>query len=203
MGVNELTSLELESCNDMEFLTVITRDQGQSVVFSNLVTLDILHMASLKGLCYGLSPTRFLQNLKQVIIKYCQQLQVIFQIDELSEKMQRQIPLLSNLTILNLDSLPNLESIWKLEPSHKEIVSLTRLKVVTISDCNKLETIFPACLAQNMLHLQELNIRRCDRLEQVIGFVQEEEIIEVRIPILSKLFNLLNCFSFFIASFQG
>ncbi|KAH1030302.1 hypothetical protein J1N35_046035 [Gossypium stocksii] len=183
MGVNELTSLELESCNDMEFLTVITRDQGQSVVFSNLVTLDILHMASLKGLCYGLSPTRFLQNLKQVIIKYCQQLQVIFQIDELSEKMQRQIPLLSNLTILNLDSLPNLESIWKLEPSHKEIVSLTRLKVVTISDCNKLETIFPACLAQNMLHLQELNIRRCDRLEQVIGFVQEEEIIENDCPL--------------------
>ncbi|XP_052486477.1 probable disease resistance protein At4g27220 [Gossypium raimondii] len=37
MGVNELTSLELESCKDMEFLTDITRDQGPTVAFSNLV----------------------------------------------------------------------------------------------------------------------------------------------------------------------
>ncbi|KAB2086332.1 hypothetical protein ES319_A04G023900v1 [Gossypium barbadense] len=157
MGVNELTSLKLQSCNDMEFLTVITRDQGPSVAFSNLVELDIKSMVSLKGLCYGLSPTSFLQNLKQV---------------------QCQILLLSNLTILNLDSLPNLESIWKLEPSHQEIVSLTRLKVVTISNCTKLETIFSPCLALSMLHLQELTISYCYRLEQVIGFVQEEEIIE-------------------------
>ncbi|KAG8492559.1 hypothetical protein CXB51_009970 [Gossypium anomalum] len=162
MGVNELTSLKLQSCNDMEFLTVITRDQGQSVAFSNLVELDIQRMVSLKGLCYGLSPTRFLQNLKQVIIKYCQELQVIFQIDELSEK--------------------------KLEPSHQEIVSLTRLKVVTISDCNKLKTIFTACLAQSMLHLQELTIRCCNRLEQVIGFVQEEEIIESSINFMTPFF---------------
>ncbi|XP_040966688.1 probable disease resistance protein At4g27220 isoform X4 [Gossypium hirsutum] len=182
MGVNELTSLELESCYDMEFLTVITRDQGPSVAFSNLVELYIQSMGSLKGLCYGHSPTRFLQNLKQVIIKKCEQLQVIFQIDELSEKVQCQIPLLSNLTILNLDSLPNLESIWKLNPSHQEIVSLTRLKVVTISGCDKLKTIFTTCQALSMLHLQELTIRYCDKVEQVIGFVQEEEIIENDCP---------------------
>ncbi|KAL1174606.1 hypothetical protein V6Z11_A04G026100 [Gossypium hirsutum] len=189
MGVNELTSLELESCYDMEFLTVITRDQGPSVAFSNLVELYIQSMGSLKGLCYGHSPTRFLQNLKQVIIKKCEQLQVIFQIDELSEMVQCQIPLLSNLTILNLDSLPNLESIWKLNPSHQEIVSLTRLKVVTISGCDKLKTIFTTCQALSMLHLQELTIRYCDKVEQVIGFVQEEEIIEVDEIYVSNMKN--------------
>ncbi|XP_040966687.1 probable disease resistance protein At4g27220 isoform X3 [Gossypium hirsutum] len=119
MGVNELTSLELESCYDMEFLTVITRDQGPSVAFSNLVELYIQSMGSLKGLCYGHSPTRFLQNLKQVIIKKC---------------------------------------------------------------CDKLKTIFTTCQALSMLHLQELTIRYCDKVEQVIGFVQEEEIIENDCP---------------------
>ncbi|KAK5834324.1 hypothetical protein PVK06_018201 [Gossypium arboreum] len=193
MGVNELTSLELESCYDMEFLTVITRDQGPSVAFSNLVELYIQSMGSLKGLCYGLSPTRFLQNLKQVIIKKCEQLQVIFQIDELSEKVQCQIPLLSNLTILNLDSLPNLESIWKLNPSHQEIVSLTRLKVVTISGCDKLKTIFTTCQALSMLHLQELTIRYCDKVEQVIGFVQEEEIIENHCWPKLETLDIVNC----------
>ncbi|KAG4204010.1 hypothetical protein ERO13_A04G022000v2 [Gossypium hirsutum] len=196
MGVNELTSLKLQSCDDMEFLTVITRDQGPSVALCNLVELNIRSMVSLKGLCFGLSPTRFLQNLKQVIIKYCQQLQVIFQINELSENVQCQIALLSNLAILNLDLLPNLESIWKLEPSHQEIVSLTRLKVVTISNCDKLKTIFSPCLSQSMLHLQELTISYCDKVEQVIGFVQEEEIIELT---ATALLNFKYLFSKFTA----
>ncbi|TYH74843.1 hypothetical protein ES332_D05G431400v1 [Gossypium tomentosum] len=54
-GVNELTSLKLSSCKDMEFLIDITSDQGPTVVFSNLVKLNIHNMVSLKGLCYGLS----------------------------------------------------------------------------------------------------------------------------------------------------
>ncbi|MBA0818090.1 hypothetical protein Gohar_003748, partial [Gossypium harknessii] len=179
MGVNELTSLKLKSCKDMEFLTDITSDQGPIVAFSNLVELNIQRMVSLKGLCYGLSPTRFFQNLKQVSIQYCEELQVMFQMDKLSEKVKCQAPLLSNLTILELYSLPKLETIWKLEPSHHANASLTRLKVVRIEYCNELKTIFSPCLALSMLHLQELDIRSCNGLEQVIGFVQEEEIIEV------------------------
>ncbi|XP_052486524.1 uncharacterized protein LOC105768411 [Gossypium raimondii] len=140
-------------------------------------------MVSLKGLCYGLSPTRFLQNLKQVIIRDCKELQVIFQMDKLSEKVKCQMPLLSNLTILELYSLPKLESIWKLEPSHHATASLARLKVVKIGDCDKLKTIFSPCLALSMLHLEELDVTWCHGLEQVIGFVQEEEIIENDSPL--------------------
>ncbi|KAA3452954.1 putative disease resistance protein [Gossypium australe] len=114
--LNELTSLKLESCDDMEFLTDITRDQGSIVAFSNLVELTIRGMVSLKGLCYGLSP------------------------------------------------------------SHRAIASFTRLKVVTIRSCPKLKTIFSPCLAQSMSCIEELYIKCCDGLEQVIGFAQEEEI---------------------------
>ncbi|TYJ38838.1 hypothetical protein E1A91_A04G021200v1 [Gossypium mustelinum] len=178
MGVNELTSLQLESCNDMEFLIDTKRDQGSIVAFSNLVELNIKNMISLKGLCCGLSPTRFLQNLKQVIINDCEELQVIFQIDKLSEKMKCQTPLLSNLTILSLHSLPKLKRIWEVKPSHRAIASLQGLKVVRIESCDNLKTIFSPCLALSMLHLQELYIRYCDGLEQVIGFGQEDEIIE-------------------------
>ncbi|MBA0692905.1 hypothetical protein Goari_010428, partial [Gossypium aridum] len=103
MGVNESTSLQLNYCKDMEFLIDMTRDQESIVAFSNLVELNIERMVSLKGLCYGLLPTRFLQNLKQA----------------------------SNIV-----------------------------------------------RGYNMLHLQGLNIRHCDGLEQVIDFGKEEEIIE-------------------------
>ncbi|MFQ6660048.1 hypothetical protein Gotur_028690 [Gossypium turneri] len=179
MGVNELTSLQLESCNDMEFLIDTKNDQGSTAAFSNLVELYIESMVSLKGLCYGVSPTRFLQNLKRVIIRDCKELQVIFQMDKLSEKVKCQMPLLSNLTILELYSLPKLESIWEVKPSHRAIASLQSLKVVRIKYCDNLKTIFSPCLALSMLHLEELYIRHCDRLEQVIGFGQEDEIIEI------------------------
>ncbi|XP_052486476.1 disease resistance protein At4g27190-like [Gossypium raimondii] len=162
MGVNELTSLQLKSCNDMEFLIDTKKDQGSTVAFSNLVELIIESMASLKGLCYGVSPTRFLQNLKQLIIKDCEELEVIFQIDKLSEKMKRQTPLLSNLTILRLHSLPKLKRIWEVKPSHRAIASLQSLKVVSIESCDNLKTIFSPCLALSMLHLQELDIRYID-----------------------------------------
>ncbi|TYI85186.1 hypothetical protein E1A91_D05G422500v1 [Gossypium mustelinum] len=176
MGVNELTSLQLKSCNDMEFLIDTKKDQGSTVAFSNLVELTIESMVSLKGLWYGVSPTRFLQNLKQVIIKDCEELQVIFKIDK--EKMKCQTPLLSNLTKLSLRSLPKLKRIWEVNPSHRAIASLQSLKVVRIESCDNLKTIFSPCLALSMLHLQVLYISFCDRLEQVIGFGQEDEIIE-------------------------
>ncbi|KAA3452946.1 putative disease resistance protein [Gossypium australe] len=114
--LNELTSPELNSCDDMEFLTDITRDQGLTVAFSDLEELTIRGMVSLKGLCYGLSP------------------------------------------------------------SHREIASFTGLKVVTIRSCPKLKTIFSPCLAKGILCIEELYIKDCDGLEQVIGFAQEEEI---------------------------
>ncbi|MFQ6664742.1 hypothetical protein Gotur_031741 [Gossypium turneri] len=178
-GVNELTSLQLESCNDMEFLIDTKNDQGSTVAFSNLVELNIESMVSLKGLCNGVSPTRFLQNLKQVSIGDCEELQVIFQIDKLSERMKCQTPLLSNLTELSLQLLPKLKRIWEVKPSHRAIASLQSLKVVRIKYCDNLKTIFSPCLVLSMLHLQELYISDCNRLEQVIGFGQEDEIIEI------------------------
>ncbi|KAH1063246.1 hypothetical protein J1N35_028233 [Gossypium stocksii] len=102
----------------MEFLIDITKDQGSTIAFSNLMELNIKSMDSLKGLCYGLSP------------------------------------------------------------SYRAIASFTRLKVVTIKFCYKLKTIFSPCLAQSMLCIEELYVSDCNRLEQVIGFAQEEEIIK-------------------------
>ncbi|KAK8300802.1 hypothetical protein V6Z12_D05G417800 [Gossypium hirsutum] len=191
MGLNGLTSLELKSRNDIEFLIDTKKDQGSTVAFSNLVELTIESMVSLKGLWYGVSPTRFLQNLKQVIIKDCEELQVIFKIDK--EKMKCQTPLLSNLTKLSLRSLPKLKRIWEVNPSHRAIASLQSLKVVRIESCDNLKTIFSPCLALSMLHLQVLYISFCDRLEQVIGFGQEDEIIENHCWTKLKILRIVDC----------
>ncbi|KAG4203960.1 hypothetical protein ERO13_A04G018166v2 [Gossypium hirsutum] len=72
---NIVPSIELDSCDDMEFLIDITRDQGLTVAFSNLVELNIQSMVSLKGLCYDLSPSHHaiasLTRLKNDSRLYC------------------------------------------------------------------------------------------------------------------------------------
>ncbi|KAH1063275.1 hypothetical protein J1N35_028262 [Gossypium stocksii] len=69
--LNELTFLELDSCHDMEFLIDITKDQWSTFAFSNLVELSIRRMVSLKGLCYGLSPSNRAINCKLHKTKGC------------------------------------------------------------------------------------------------------------------------------------
>ncbi|KAL4269793.1 hypothetical protein GQ457_HM001380 [Hibiscus cannabinus] len=96
---------------------------------------------------------------------------------------ERITPVFSDLVFLELDSLPDLKSIWELEPSCRTTATLQNLKEVTLGNCHQLRVIFPPCLAQSMLHLQKLYISNCNALEQVIGFAQEEEIIETHYPL--------------------
>lgn len=144
-------------------------------------------MTSLEELCHGPPTSNFLQNLKGVSIKSCWEIQVAFQMNKLFEKVESRTSLLSNLTILQLFSLPKLEIIWKLKPSHRSIASLQSPKVASIEDCNKLKSIFSPSLALSMLHVQKLYIESYNCLEQVTGFVQGE-ITEVDILVISFFF---------------
>ncbi|XP_022735450.1 uncharacterized protein LOC111288713 [Durio zibethinus] len=188
-GLNELTSLELKKCDDMECLMDTTGEKGPTTAFSNLVKLRMRNVTCLKELCHGPPPISFLQKLNDVTIIYCKQLKVVFEMDGLLEKGEiSQTPLFSNLTSLSLNSLPELESIWKLQSAHQYHASLQSLKVARISECGELKSIFPPCLAQSLLHLQELDISRCNRLEQVFDFPQE--MTELQVQPLSNLTSL-------------
>ncbi|XVE50616.1 hypothetical protein DITRI_Ditri01bG0177600 [Diplodiscus trichospermus] len=186
-GLNELTSLWLESCNDMKYLMDTTREKGQTKAFSNLVKLHVVRMSCLNELCHGPPPIMFLQKLKDVIIWCCKELKVVFQMGEVLEKEEISglTLLFSNLTSLELVSLPELKSIWKLQPTHQNHVSLRNLKVVTIRRCLKLKSIFSSGIVQSLLHLQHLTVKECHGLEQVFDFPQK--VVELEIPPLSNL----------------
>ncbi|XP_017980144.1 PREDICTED: probable disease resistance protein At4g27220 [Theobroma cacao] len=169
-GLNELTSLQLTSCDDLECLIDTTREQSPATAFSNLVNLDIGKMTSLKELCHGQLPNSFLQHLETLIICDCGQLQSVFQMNGCMWSI-------SNLRSLELQSLPALESIWK-EPTH--LVSLQNLKDVKVDGCDKLKSIFSPCLAQSLLHLEQLKISACKKLEQVFAFAQDMAELEDR-----------------------
>lgn len=186
-GLNELTSLELRYCEDMKCLMDATGEKGPTLAFSNLVKLHIESMTYLKELCRGQPSIRFLQKLKDVYIEDCKELKVAFpmNIGHLEKEEISQTLLLSNLTRLVLRSLPELESIWKLQPSH---ASHRSVKVVSIQNCKKLKSIFSTSLAQSLLHLQQLNISYCGELENVFDFTQE--MAEHEVPALSNLTSL-------------
>ncbi|XP_022735672.1 disease resistance protein At4g27190-like [Durio zibethinus] len=188
-GLNGLTSLHLGDWDDMECLMDTAGEKGPTTAFSNLEKLRMMAMTCLKELCHGPPPISFLQKLNDVTIFYCKQLKVVFEMDGLLEKGEiSQTPLFSNLTSLSLDSLPELESIWKLQSAHQYHASLQSLKVVNIWKCGELKSTFPPYLAQSLLHLQQLEISECDRLEQVFDFFQEMS--EFQVQPLSNLTSL-------------
>ncbi|XVF77475.1 hypothetical protein PTKIN_Ptkin14bG0047000 [Pterospermum kingtungense] len=193
-GLNELTSLKLESCEDMEWLMDTTGEKGSITAFSNLVKLHTVRMSCLKELWRCPPPIRFLQKLKDVRIEDCKELKAVFPMDGhlATEEISQTELLLSNLTSLDLCFLPELESIWKLLPTHQfQKASLLSLTVVIIHDCPKLKSIFIACLAPSLLHLKQLTITYCQELEQIFDFPQEmAEFEKNQVPPLSNLTSL-------------
>ncbi|XVF77468.1 hypothetical protein PTKIN_Ptkin14bG0046600 [Pterospermum kingtungense] len=193
-GLNELTSLDVRSCDDMEWLMDTTGEKGSITALSNLVELKIEIVDCLKELWHGPPPIRFLQKLKDVYIRDCKQLKAVFPMDGhlATEEISQTELLLSNLTSLDLRFLPKLESIWKLLPTHQyHKASLLSLKVAIICFCPELKSIFIACLAPSLLHLKQLTISYCQGLEQIFDFPQEmAEFEKNQIPPLSNLTSL-------------
>ncbi|KAK6269681.1 hypothetical protein POUND7_006786 [Theobroma cacao] len=169
-GLKELTSLELSFCTHLECLIDTTREQSPTTAFSNLVNLHIRFMTSLKELCHGQSPISFLEKLETLSIVDCKQLQSVFQMNWLFGKEESLTRTISNLRSLKLMSLPALENIWK-EPTHH--IRLQSLKEVTIDSCDKLKSVFSPYLVQSLLHLETLEISKCEKLEQVFAFDKE------------------------------
>ena len=214
-GLNELTFLSLKDGKELEYL-IDTTDQGHvsTGAFFNLVELVIEKMNGLKMLCNGPFPKGFLQklekletrncmelislspasqNLNEVRVIGCVELQEVFQTDELLHDLEEnQAPLLSNLTSLELKSLPELKWIWK-GPSN--YVCLQSLKVAEISHCHRLKYLFSPSLSQSLVLLEQLKIEYCDGLEHITTELEIDDNIEsdgsyLHPPLLPKLTSL-------------
>lgn len=84
----------------------------------------------------------------------------------MAELQENQVPPLSNLTSLELDSLLELKWIWKGPTTH--LVNLQNLKTMKITRYLRLAYLFSIPIAQSLVHLEVLDIQYCDTLEHVI-----------------------------------
>ncbi|KAL9403396.1 hypothetical protein Peur_000368 [Populus x canadensis] len=135
-----------------------------------------------------------LKNLKEVIVHSCKSLEEVFELGEADEGSSEEKELLSSLTLLKLQELPELKCIWKGPTRNVSLENLVHLKV---SDLKKLTFIFTPSLARNLPKLESLRISKCGELKHIIREEDgEREIIpeSPRFPKLKKI-NISFCFS--------
>ncbi|KAG6794030.1 hypothetical protein POTOM_003263 [Populus tomentosa] len=119
-----------------------------------------------------------LKNLDSVKIEDCKSLEEVFELGEADEgsSEEKELPLLSSLTKLQLSKLPQLKCIWKGPTGH---VSLQSLVFLELGSLDKLTFIFTTSLAQSLPKLERLEIRDCGELKHIIREEDgEREIIQ-------------------------
>ncbi|KAH1063256.1 hypothetical protein J1N35_028243 [Gossypium stocksii] len=174
--LNELTSLELDSCDDMEFLIDITKDQGSTIPFSNLVKLNIKSMVSLKELCYGLSASHranvSLTRLKVVIIESCPKLKTIF-----SPCLAQSMSCIEEVYIESCHGLEQVIGFAQEEEITKNDYPLccwSKLRILTILSCKSLKYICANTWTQGLQSLESLHISDCPQFMQIFKMEQNE-----------------------------
>ncbi|KAK8648276.1 hypothetical protein V6N13_129034 [Hibiscus sabdariffa] len=133
----------------------------------HLDRLTSLHIGYCNGGCECLVDTSeamkqgqpFLQNLKTLSVKHCDDMLEVFQIDE-----ENQPQLLSNLEHLEFEKLYKLREIVK---GVTHCVNLQSLKVLDITDCRELRWLFSVSVVQTLVSLEELKIVKCYKLKSV------------------------------------
>jgi len=136
----------------------------QNKWLANLETLKLQNCT----LSYAIpsSILSLLKNLKELQVQDSDQVETIFDMNDDTEIMESE----SQLKILTLNGLSKLTRVWE-KDSHR-ILIFRNLQEVVVSDCAKLQTLFPASLAKSLKDLKKLKIDSCENLQD---FVEQEE----------------------------
>ncbi|XP_027905952.1 uncharacterized protein LOC114165560 [Vigna unguiculata] len=121
----------------------------------------------------------YLRSLKELQVRGCNNVEVIFEMNG-----EEGIGSTFHLHKLTLEKLPKLKDVW--ERNGKGTESFQNLKLVNISECDNLQTVFPLSLAKNLKKLDELQIVHCHRLQEIVRTEDDTSVVFV-LPCLSKL----------------
>jgi len=193
-GMNDLTSLWLDECPEIECIFDITSNGKIDDLIPKFVELRLRFMDNLTVLCQGpiLQVQCFFDKLEELVIYHCMNLRITF---------PRECNL-QNLKILSLEycksgevlfpksvaqSLQQLEQL-KIRNCHelKLIIAasggehgccnptsthflMPSLREVTILDCPMLESIFPICYVEGLAELKRIHIAKGHELKYIFG----------------------------------
>ncbi|KAJ8641172.1 hypothetical protein MRB53_017866 [Persea americana] len=180
-----LERLVIGKCCEMECV-ISMEEKAPPLKFKSLKHLFLFRLENLKTICNGplaaeclenlrvllvssnnllinILPSylvKALQNLEELCVDDCQELQEVFN----SEGLVEEHAVLTNLRILVLRELPKLSSVWK---GAIPIGSLHNLKTLIVEDCG-LRYIFSPTFPQFPTQLKTLRIKDCEKMENLI-----------------------------------
>ncbi|XP_054818498.1 F-box/LRR-repeat protein 4-like [Prosopis cineraria] len=145
-----LERLYIEDCSEIEKL--VDRDSGEEAAHG-----DRLSLLKMKDLTLISLPK--LRNIFGGEFEY----QLKYPHDTHKNENER-ARVVSKLCYLELQSLPELECIWK---GPTQIISLHRLERVEVWQCPKLRSIFTLATVTSLPKLKEFEVRTCDQWEGI------------------------------------
>jgi hypothetical protein len=186
LGRNDLVELHLRDMSQLHCLIDTTGFQAPNVL-SNLVVLELQEMENLGNLFKG---KLNLYNLKSITIKSCPLLVFLFEVST-----SQNLVLLETLKISNCEGLKTIIADERREGNNKNLASVfSKLKVIDIERCHKLESILPFLSAQDLPVLEAIRISECDGLKYVFGQSQHVELVSLSKLKLSKLPKFIGIF---------
>ncbi|MED6176568.1 hypothetical protein PIB30_089509, partial [Stylosanthes scabra] len=157
--------------------------------FSNLESL-VVHQCDFLSEVIPLHLLPFLNNMKRLEVQKCRSVETIFDVKCLT-KDKTVLPIKFSLKELVLEKLPNLESIWNEDPDG--ILHFQLLEQVRVDTCKSLTSLFPKSVAKGLDKLENLELKHCERLVEIIAGIDS-----IMFPCLTSLTLLdlarFNCF---------
>ncbi|GKV50428.1 hypothetical protein SLEP1_g57131 [Rubroshorea leprosula] len=101
-----------------------------------------------------------------------QELKYLFVQDAL--EIQHIIPVKPAFPVLEVLVLRNLENMEKICHGPLEAASFRKLRLITIECCNKLKNLFSASIARQLQQLQEIRVKHCTDMEEIIDDKEQE-----------------------------
>ncbi|KAL5972823.1 hypothetical protein ACLOJK_039629 [Asimina triloba] len=157
-------AIHLHRCNHFPEATKVILERAEGLSFAECSGLTSVSQAAGSSV-----------SLRQLHIYECKGMDRVIDWREVREVA------LQRLERLSLDSLPNLKAVFE---GHILQGSLQSLRVIEVSNCKKLRCLFTSDDVEHLVGLQELTVRSCDEMVEIIG---GDTLPENALPQLSQL----------------
>ncbi|XP_052880953.1 probable disease resistance protein At4g27220 [Gossypium arboreum] len=163
----QLTTMKVSDCTEMTEIVTNEGDYHQTIVVRKLKCLEISDLQRLTSFCPG-SYTFNFPCLEEVVVERCPRLKGGFN-----------SPFDLNIS----DTFPKLIEIWKRNP--QEILESKNLGRIEIYKCSSLKYIFAPSMLFSLKQLEQIEVKECNTMEQVIR--EDEEGVTIHTLTLPKL----------------
>ncbi|GLT60284.1 hypothetical protein SLA2020_330560 [Shorea laevis] len=160
-------------------LSVVANVEGVEAtsphIFSNLKFFWMWECSRMKRL-FSFELLQGLQNLEEITVWNCQQMEEIIGWEGEEENHTADATTTTTFTLpklreLNLWNLPELKRIC---PT-RGVMVCDDLQQLQIVECSTMKRLFPIELLQSLRNLENITVRNCQQMEEIIGWEGEEE----------------------------